>query len=119
MRKTKIVEQRNIVKTRPAITPEERENYMIAKAMDLVQERLENGTASSQETTHFLKLGSQKNQLEIERLKNENKLLEAKTKVLEAQQKSDEKFAEAIKYFALYSGATVNDEEFEDENSYL
>ena len=45
-------------KIRPALTPEARENQMIALAVDLVEQRLLDGTASSQETTHFLKLGS-------------------------------------------------------------
>ena len=41
-------------KIRPALTPEARENQMIALAVDLVEQRLLDGTASSQETTHFL-----------------------------------------------------------------
>ena len=41
-------------KIRPALTPEARENQMIALAVDLVEQRLLDGTASSQQTTHFL-----------------------------------------------------------------
>ena len=52
-------------KRRPALSPEARENQLIALAVDLVEQRLIDGTASSQETTHFLKLGSTKNQLEM------------------------------------------------------
>ena len=51
-------------KSRPALTPEARENQLIAKAYDLVEQRLDDGTATSQETTHFLKLGSAKAKLE-------------------------------------------------------
>ena len=40
-------------KRRPALTPEARENQLIALAVDLVEKRLIEGTASSQETTHF------------------------------------------------------------------
>ena len=47
-------------KIRPAISPEARENQLIALAVDLVEQRLLTGTASSHETTHFLKLGSTK-----------------------------------------------------------
>ena len=45
-------------KIRPAISPEARDNQLIALAYNLVEKRLLEGTASSQETTHFLKLGS-------------------------------------------------------------
>ena len=47
----------------PAVTPEERENQMIALAMDLAEKQLRDGTASSQLISHFLKLGSQKEQV--------------------------------------------------------
>ena len=41
-------------KIRPAISPEARDNQLIALAYNLVEKRLLEGTASSQETTHFL-----------------------------------------------------------------
>ena len=41
---------------RPASSPEAQEQYMINLAMTLVERRLQEGTASSAETTHFLKL---------------------------------------------------------------
>ena len=49
---------------RKALTPEAREKQLIALAMDVAEERLRNGTASSQEVTHFLKLGSMREQKE-------------------------------------------------------
>ena len=49
---------------RPALTPEARENQLISLAIDLVEQRLIDGTASAQETTHFLKLASRKAKLE-------------------------------------------------------
>ena len=51
---------------RPALTPEARENQLISLAIDLVEQRLIDGTASSQETTHFLKLASTKAKIEKE-----------------------------------------------------
>ena len=47
-------------KMRPALTPEARENQMIALAVDLAEQQLRDGTASSQVITHYLKLGSTK-----------------------------------------------------------
>ena len=73
---------------RPALTPEARENQMIALAMDLVEQRLRNGTASSQETTHFLKLATVKEQREREKLEAEIKLANAKIASLESQSAS-------------------------------
>ena len=97
-------------KIRPALTPEARENQLIALAVDLVEKRLIEGTASSQETTHFLKLGSMKNQLEMEKLREENKLLQARTEALQSAKKSEELFNEAIKAMQRYSGNGGNDD---------
>ena len=89
---------------RPALSPEARENQMISLAMDLVEERLRNGTASSQETTHFLKLASTKEQLEKAKLEKEIQEKEAKIKSLESSQHSEELYREAINAFRSYSG---------------
>lgn len=97
-------------KMRPALTPEANEQQMISLAMDLVKKRLMEGTASSQETTHFLKLGSMRNQLEMARLEEENKLLKAKTKALEDQGEYKQLVAEAIKAMRNYSGQGEPDE---------
>ena len=51
-------------KMRPALSPEARENQMISLAMDLAEEQLRNGTASSQLITEFVKRGSTKARLE-------------------------------------------------------
>lgn len=56
---------------RPAMTPEAQEQYMINLAMTLVERRLREGTASSAETTHFLKLATMKSDLEKKKLEEE------------------------------------------------
>ena len=100
-------------KIRPALTPEARENQLIALAVDLVEQRLLDGTASSQETTHFLKLGSMKNRLEMEKLQEENRLLKAKTEVLQSSKRGEELYTEAIKAMRRYSGQ--RDDDYDDE----
>lgn len=100
-------------KIRPALTPEARENQLIALAVDLVEQRLLDGTASSQETTHFLKLGSMKNRLEMEKLQEENRLLKAKTEALQSSKRVEELYSEAIKAMRRYSGQ--GDDSDEDE----
>ena len=101
---------------RPALTPEADENQMIALAMDLAKQRLLNGTASSQEVVHFLKLGSSKARLENEKLKEENKLLRAKTDAMQSAQKSEEIYMAALKAMKEYSGQVDEDEDYEYED---
>lgn len=91
-------------KIRPAISPEARENQMIALAVDLAEKQLMEGTASSQVITHFLKLGTTKAELEREKLANENKLLQAKTEAIESAKKVEELYANAISAMKIYSG---------------
>lgn len=86
------------------MTPEAQENLLIALAYDLAEERIRAGTASAQEITHFLKLGSTKSRAEIDKLQEENKLLRAKTEALKASQQSDEMFKAAIKAMQRYRG---------------
>ena len=88
-----------------AVDPDEREKQLINLSYNLVEQRLLNGTATSQETCHFLKLGSRKDQLELEKLRNENKLLQKKVEALDSQIKTDSMYAEAIAAMKLYSGA--------------
>lgn len=97
-------------KTRPALTPEARENQLIAMAVDLAEKQLLEGTASSQVITHYLKLGSSKDRLEREKLQEENKLLRAKTEQIQSQKKMDEMYAEAIAAMKNYSGNGDPDE---------
>ena len=96
---------------RPAMTPDARENQMINLAVDLAEKQLEEGTASSQVITHFLKLGSSKERLEREKLAEENKLLRAKTENLQSQKRVEELYAEALAAMRRYSGqGDLNDE---------
>lgn len=104
MPKAKITTSNPSRKMRPALTPEARENQLIALAVDLVEQRLREGTASSQETTHFLKLGSMKNRLEMEKLEEENKLLKAKTESIQSQKRVEELYAEALNAMRNYAG---------------
>lgn len=99
-------------KRRPAISPEARENQLIALATDLVEQRLIDGTASSQETTHFLKLATTKSRLEKEILEKQKELITAKTEALQSAKKIEELYADAINAMRKYSGrGGVEDEE--------
>lgn len=97
-------------KMRPALTPEARENQMISLAMDLVEQRLRDGTASSQETTHFLKAASSKTKAELKRLELENELIAAKTKAIHDAEDSKELYEKAIAAIRNYQGYGEPDE---------
>ena len=89
---------------RPALTPESRENQLIALSVDLAEKQLREGTASSQVITHFLKLGSTKTQLELEKIRHENALLEARTQSLQSAKRVEELYENALNAMKDYGG---------------
>lgn len=93
----------------PAITPEEREQQVISLAYDLAEQQIRNGTASSQVITHFLKRGSIQSELELEKLKKENALLEAKKDAIESSQRIEALYADAIEAMKKYRGTKEED----------
>lgn len=101
---------------RPATTPEARENQVVALAFDLAERQIRAGTASAQVISHFLKLGSSREQLEQERLANENVLLRAKAEALAAQARIEELYGEAIRAMRSYAGQEEPEvpDDFED-----
>lgn len=97
----------------PATSPEERENQLIALAMDSAEQQLRDGTASSQMITHFLKLATTREQLEKEKLEREGQLLAARVEALEGQQRSEEMYAKALDAMRSYAGQqSIDDEEY-------
>lgn len=96
---------------RPALTAEGREMQLTSMATDLAERQLREGTASSQIIAHFLKVGSTRERLELERLREENELLRAKTKAIAASEDTKMLLEKAIRAFTEYSGGTSSDEE--------
>lgn len=99
-------------KMRPALTPEARENQMIALAVDLAERQLMEGTASSQVITHYLKLGSTKERIEKEILEKQKELIAAKTESLQSSKRIEELYANAINAMKRYSGHGDEDDEY-------
>lgn len=98
---------------RPALSPEARENQLISLAVDLAERQMLEGTASSQVITHFLKLGTTRAELEKEKLKRENKVLEAKAKAIESSEEVKVLYENALKAMRNYAGYGEADE-YED-----
>ena len=99
-------------RVRPALTPDARENQLISMAVDLAEQQLIDGTASSQVITHYLKLGSMKNKYEMEKLKAENELLRAKAKSIEDQADMKQIYTDAINAMKRYSGHGDDSDEY-------
>ena len=105
---------KNTQKMRPALTPEARENQMISLAMDLAEQQLREGTASSQLITEFVKRGSTKARLEKEILAEQKELMAAKTENIKASQRVEELYLNALNAMRRYSGqGEINDDEEE------
>lgn len=98
-------------KHRAALTPEARENQLIDLAVSLVEKRLLEGTASSQEVTTILKLGTTRARLENERLAKEVELVQAKTEAYKSGVRMDELYEKAMAAFKRYSGQDEEDED--------
>jgi hypothetical protein len=100
---------------KPATTPEGREHQLVSQAVDLAEKQIRAGTASSQVITHFLKLGSTREQLEQERLHHENELTRVKIEALESQKRVEELYSEALSAMRSYAGEVIPPPEFDDE----
>ena len=98
---------------RPALTPEARENQLISLAVDLAEKQLQEGTASSQVITHYLKLGSTKEKIEKEILEKQKELITAKTESIKSAQRIEELYAKAISAMRKYSGQESDEDDRE------
>jgi hypothetical protein len=94
----------------PATTPEARENQLIALAVDLAERQMQEGKASSQVITHYLKLATSREKLEQERMRQEIQLLQAKSANLASAGHADELYKKAIAAFRSYAGNADPDE---------
>lgn len=98
----------------PAITPQDREDQLIALAVDLAEQRLRDGTASNQLIAEIMKLGTTKERLQKEKLQRENEMLRAKTEAIEAQKHTDEIYKKALDAMRSYAGLGAYEDEPED-----
>ncbi len=112
MAKTKSASNQNVSKRfRPALTPESRENQMIALAVDQAERQLREGTASPSVIVHYLKLGTTKMQLEKDILVEQRKLIQAKTAAIESTATLEAALNQAMEAMKKYQGTA---EEYDD-----
>ena len=97
--------------SKATMSPEAYENRLINKAYKAVEKRIDSGEATAAELVHFLRQGSIREQLELEKMKKENELLRAKTESIQSQKEVKELYSEAINAFRRYSGIPDIDDE--------
>ena len=95
----------------PARTPEDRENQLIALATDLAEKQMKEGTASSQDITHYLKLGSTSEKLAQQYKQEEINLLRIRAETIASQRRHEELMTDALQAFKAYSGQGLDSEE--------
>lgn len=100
---------------RPATTPEGRELQVVSQAIDLAEQQIQAGTASSQVITHFLKLGSSRERLEQQRIRHENELLEVKKEAMEGQKRVEELYLSALDAMRSYQGVEQPDDDPDED----
>lgn len=90
------------------LTPEDWENRLIAKSFRAVEERIDNGTATAAELLQFIKAGSAKQREEMEKLREENSLLRAKTSMIESERNREGLYREVLDALASYRTETTD-----------
>lgn len=93
-----------------ARTPEAREAQLAALAYDLAEKQFLDGSASSQVMVHFLKVGSTREKIELQKTKQETLLVEAKVKDLANVEEMKKLYEDAMNAMRGYSGQSVGDE---------
>lgn len=89
--------------TRKPSTTEGRETLLISLAVDLAEKQLREGTAPPSVVSHYLKLGSTRENLEREKLKAENELLKAKAAAIEKSATMEEVYKQVVEAYRSYS----------------
>lgn len=88
----------------PASTLEGRNDQLTAAAFALVERRLHDGSASAQETVHFLKMGATNYRLQEEKLRMESLALQARIEEAKARNSGEQLMKDALNAFRGYAG---------------
>ena len=100
----------------PASSPEEQENRMIMYANQMAEEQLRNGTAPPSLVLHYVKLGTEREKLELEKeiLRSNKRLLEARADQIDSSKSNAELYENAINAMRRYGGGGMADGDDED-----
>jgi len=92
--------------SRPATTPESRENQLVNLAVDLAEKQLRDGTASSAVILNYLKIGSKREVLEREILEKQSALIEAKASSISKDRDAEDLAKAAIEAMKNYNSGS-------------
>ena len=94
----------------PATTPQARENQLVNATIDLVEKQIAQGSVSPTVLIHYLKMATQKEQLERQKLQNENLLLQARVNSITSEGDYKKLVDDALNAFRGYKPTDVDDE---------
>lgn len=80
-------------------------------AHDVAEQQMLEGTASAMVITHYLKLGTEKQKLETEKLRAEISLAQTRMETMESSKNVEELYESALKAMREYQGQETYDEE--------
>ena len=109
MSKLKEANNKRIKKSPQSRNPETKLNYLTNLAVDEAEKRILNGTATSQLLVTLINLGTQKMKMELEKMKMDLQVSDAKISQMKSQQTDGELYEQALKAFASYKGEEVED----------
>lgn len=92
--------------SRPATTPEAREQQLVKLAVDLAEKQLRDGTASPSVINHFLKMSTKKEILEREMLQKQLVYIDAKASSITKEQDAQSLAKEAIEAMKDYNSGS-------------
>jgi hypothetical protein len=92
--------------TRPASSPEAREQQLVSLAVNLAEKQLLDGTASPSVINHFLKIASTRETIEREILEKQSKLIEAKAQSISKDREAEELAKAAIEAMKNYNSGS-------------
>jgi len=99
----------------PASTPEGRQNQLVNLAVDLAEKQLRDGTAATPVIVHYMKLASQRESLELQKLQGENSLLQAKIESMASAKRVEELYEDAIGAMRAYGGHETVEQDDDDD----
>lgn len=94
----------------PGRSIESRQNQLVNLAVHEAERRLKDGTASSQIITTLLKWASTTAELELEKLRSEVALTQAKKREIDARAEGDDLLDKALSAFRSYQGVPYEEE---------
>lgn len=98
----------------PATNPQARENQLISLAYDAAETQIRSGKATSQLLTHFLKLGTEREKLERDRIAAQVTLDKAKIESMESAKRVEELYGAAIAAMRAYAGQDEIQDDYEE-----